>query len=296
MNSVLANSKTRPSGFTLIEVLIALFILVLIGTTTSKAIIDAAQLKEVLKDETEFSSEFRTSLGFIERDLNQVFNPRWFLDVNLKQIDPFAAPVVAPTTPGTNPAPTFKQLPPEELNRYLKGNAFQSYEHWAAIYDSTGIRASRFKGTDKTMSFVAASHVRIYQQKKESIYAKIKYVVEKQEPNPNLTQEQNQKSANLFQLAKIENTRAFELDDPKEGSFINHYVILNNIKKIVFRYYQAGKKDALTAWDSDQVDQKGKFPEAVEMELELQSPQGKMIDSIVLFKLEAPNDVLPKTY
>ncbi|NDG85595.1 MAG: hypothetical protein EBX52_11260, partial [Proteobacteria bacterium] len=40
--------------------MISLFILVLIGTTTSKAVVDAAKLKEVLRDETDFSSEFRT--------------------------------------------------------------------------------------------------------------------------------------------------------------------------------------------------------------------------------------------
>ena len=302
MNSVsvkLQNKKSHSRvgnthGFTLIEVMIALFIMVLIGVTTSKAVVDAAKLKEVLKDETEFSSEFRTSIGFIERDLNQVFNPRWLLSPDLKPMDPYAQP--AQPVAGA-PTPTAPVMTPTEINQKLKGTAFQAFEYWGAILDQTGIRPSRFKGTDNSMSFVAADHARIYQQKRESIYSKVKYELIPQPENPNLNKEQNAKLKGLKALTKTENTRAFELEEPsKEAAYVNQYVILNNIQKIQFYYYKLGEKDPVKSWDSESTEQKGIFPEAVEIEVTLKAPNDRTLDSKILFKLETPNDVLPKTY
>jgi len=290
------NSKCpKNKGFTLIEVMIALFILVMIGTTTSKAVIDAAKLKEVLKDETDFSSEFRTSTLFIERDLSQIFNPRWFLAPDLKPLDPYNPPP-PPPPPAPGQRPPLPTLTIDEINRRTRGSAFQSSEFWGPVLDPSGIRASRFKGKDTEISFISASHVRIYQSKRESIYAKIRYQLVNQEPNPNLTKEQNQKLAGLYSLVKIENTRAFELEEPKEAPYVNHYVILNNVKKLKFSYYKSGDKDPVREWDSEGSDQKGKFPVSVEMEVTLVGPEDRVMDSKVVFNLETPNDVLPKTY
>ncbi len=291
----LISMRRNERGFTLIEVMIALFILVIIGTATSKAVIDAARLKENLKDETEFSSEFRTSLALIERDLNQVFNPRWFLSPTAQALDPYAAP-----TPNSNNNETTSKMPAPlsatEVNNKLRGTAFQATEYWGAVFDPSGIRPSRFKGDDHSMSFVSASHVRIYQQKKESIYSKIKYDLIKQPPNPNLNKEQNEKNAGLSSLIKTENTRVFDLDEPKEAPYIQYFTLLNQIKTIKFKYYKLGEKTPVTSWDSEAADTKGQFPEMVEMELSLQALNGRTLDAKILFKLEAPNDVLPTTY
>ncbi len=290
------NSKWQKNkGFTLIEVMIALFILVMIGTTTSKAVIDAAKLKEVLKDETEFASEFRTSTLFIERDLSQIFNPRWFLAPDFRPLDPYNPPP-PPPPPAPGQRPPLPVLGIDEINRRTRGRGFQPSEFWGPILDPSGIRASRFKGKETEISFVTASHVRIYQSKKESIYSKVRYELAKQEPNPNLSAEQNQKYAGLFSLIKIENTRAFELDEPKDSPYVNSYVILNNVKKLKFSFYKPGDKDPVREWDSENSDQKGKFPASVEMEVTLVGPEDRVMDSKVLFNLETPNDVLPKTY
>ena len=284
----------RSAGFTLIEVLIALFILVLIGTTTSKAVIDAAKLREVLRDETEFASEFRTSVAFIERDLNQVFNPRWFLPADLKPLDPYnnnPAPIPPEGTP-----PGAKVLTVDEISRRTRGGAFQSSDYWGPVLDPSGIRSSRFKGKSDSFSFITASHLRIYQQKKESIFSKVRYEMIHQPNNSNLSDEQNRKYSSLLALVKIENTRAFEMEEPKEANYINSYIILNNIKQIKFSYYKKDEKDSLREWDSESADLKGQFPSAVEIELTLTGPKDRLLDEKLLFYLETPNDVLPKTY
>ena len=277
--------------------MIALFILIMIGTTTSKAVIDAANLKEILKDETEFASEFRTSTSFLERDLNQVFNPRWFLAADLKPLDPYNQN--QPQTTGT-PIPGAAARPPaisiDEITRRTKGTAFQTYDFWGPMLDATGIRASRFQGKDTSLSFVSSSHIRIYQQKKESIYSKIKYDLVKQPPNPNLSKEQNDKFAGLYELVKIENPRAFDLEEPKDAPYVETYVILKNIKKLTFRYYKGDEKEPLKEWDSEGTEVKNMFPIAVEMSVSLVGPKDRTLDSTVMFYLETPNDILPKTY
>jgi prepilin-type N-terminal cleavage/methylation domain-containing protein len=291
-------ASNRSSGFTLLEVMISLFILVLIGTTTSKAVIDAAKLKEVLKDETEFSSEFRTSVGFIERDLAQVFNPRWFLAPDFQRLDPYAPPIPPPVASGTGQpaAPVIPRLSADDVNRLTRGNGFQTYEFWGPIIDSTGIRSSRFQGKEQMMSFVSASHSRIYKAKKESIYSKVKYELIKQPPNPNLNREENQKRSGLYALIKIENTRAFETDDPREAKYINTYVVLNNIKKFSLRYFRKDEKDPIKTWDSEATDTKEQFPTAVEMELTVMGPKDREFDAKVTFNLETPNEIIPRTY
>lgn len=279
-------NRNTISGFTLIEVMIALFILVIIGVATSKAVIDAAQLKENLKDDTEFSSEFRTSVSIIERDLNQVFNPRWFLSPDMPTIDfQNAAPAVAPA-----------KLNGPEVNRLLRGEATRNGEFWGRVYDTTGIRPSRFQGKDDSMSFVSASHLRIYREKKESIYSKVRYELQKMTENPNLTKEQNRKNSGLYSLIKIENTRVFELDEPKESPAIQYYTILNQIKSMKFRYYKTGEKNPVNSWDSDTDEHKGAFPEMVELEFSLEAVNGRTMDATVMFRLEAPNEILPTTY
>ena len=292
LNKSRCRSITNSAAFTLIEVMISLLILVIIGTATSKAVIDAAGLKEKLKDETEFSSEFRTSITLIERDLNQVFNPRWFLSPDQKPLDLYAPPTPPATmVPGVTPP-----LSAQEINNKLRGSAFQASEYWSTVFDASGLRPSRFKGDDHSMSFVAASHVRIYQQKKESIYAKIKYDIIKQPPNSNLSKEQNDKISNYSSLIKIENTHAFELEEAKDVPYVQTYTILNQIKKIKFSYFKIGEKTPATSWDSEAADTKGIFPEAIQMELSLEALNGRTLDATILFKLEAPNEVLPKTY
>ncbi len=266
--------------------MISLFILVIIGVATSKAVIDAAKLKENLKDETEFSSEFRTSVSLIERDLNQVFNPRWFLPPGTNPLNPYDPPTL--TLPG--------KMNAQDVNNKLRGTAFQSFEYWGKVLSVSGIRPSRFKGDEKSMSFVSSSHIRIYREKHESIFAKVKYELVKQPENPNLTKEQNQQNADLFSLVKTENARAFDLEEPREAPYIQYFTILNQIKSLKFRYYKFGEKNPLNSWDSDNDEFKGSFPESVEVELSLRALNGRTMDANILFKLETPNEVLPSTY
>ena len=290
-------TRSLDDGFTLIEVLIALFILALIGATTAKAVVDAAKLREVLRDETEFASEFRTSVAFIERDLDQVFNPRWFLAPDFKPIDPYNSTGAGSTAQaGTTTNPSVHTLSVDEISRRTRGAAFQPTDFWGPVLDPSGIRASRFKGKSDSFSFISASHMRIYQLKKESIYAKVRYELIPQPSNPNLSDEQNSKMSGLHALAKIEDPRAFNIEDQKDATWLNTYVILNNIKSIKFSYYKQDDKEPLKEWDSEATETKSIFPVAVQMEVTVSGPKDRSLDEKILFYLETPNDMLPKTY
>ena len=225
------NSKWIPSspnlrgrslgqhGFTLIEVMISMLIFAFIVMLTSKSVIEAAKLKAKLSEGTEFSSSLRTSIGFMERDLNQVFNPRWFLAADLERLDPNKQPLPVQAGAPAKATPT----PPmtlAELNKRLNNTAFQAFEYWSQVLDYTGIRASRFKGDETHMSFVTSDHIRVYKQKKESIYVKVKYELVKDT------------------LYKTIHTHAFDLEEKDDSPDRVTYVILTNVKKLKFQYFK----------------------------------------------------------
>lgn len=264
------------SGFTLVEVLVVLFVLVLIGTMMAQAIVEAGKLKMTLTEETEFSNELRTSLQIIERDLNQTFNPRWILPSPFVALDPYNP--TPPTTTQPNQNPDLVPATIDEINNRLRGSAFQKTEFWGPVIASSGIRAARFVGTDKGFSFVSASHVRVYQQKKESIYAKIKYELV------------------LDRLVKTVNTRAFEIEEVKDAPYIQTYTVLRKVKSMKFSYYKLGNKEPQRSWDSESNDQLWEYPESVEIAFTLIGPGGREIPTTIDFKLETPSDALPQTY
>jgi hypothetical protein len=132
--------------------------------------------------------------------------------------------------------------------------------------------------------------------KKESTYSKIRYEAVRQGANPALSKEENDRLSGLYALYKVENTRPFELEEPREAPYIQSYLILKNIKKIRFTYRKPEDKDGKPDWDSESAEPKGSFPATVEMEVTLLGPKDRVLEEKVRFNLETPNDLLPKTY
>lgn len=282
MNSAyLSNSSTpHQDGFTLIEVLVVLFILVLIGTMMAQAIVDAGKLRLTLTQETEFANELRTSLQVIERDVSQSFNPRWILPSRLQPLDPYNPP--QPSQGNENKNSDLIPATIEEINNRTRGEAFKTTEYWGPVLAPSGIRAARFLGDENSFSFISASHVKVYKEKKESIYAKIKYFLNKD------------------QLIKRVNTRAFDLNDPKilsqDTPYLQDYTLLTQILSLKFSYYSKKNAGFVKTWDSESQELKWQYPESIEMTFTLKGPGGKEVTQTVDLKMEAPEDALPQTY
>lgn len=277
-------SKCKSSleaGFTLLEVLIALVILSIIGVLTARAISEALRLREQLLVETEVNVELRAGYFILERDLSQAFNPLSMLPTGFTRLDPNAAPPPLPAgTQNANPEPSAR-----DVDQFLGGSAFAPTEFWGPVIHSSGVRASRFKGSEKEFSFIANSNIRIYKERRESIFVKIRYSVV---PS---------KTPGEFELMKTADTAAFDLDDKKDSNSKRSVPVLTHLKSMDIQYTAANQKDPYKTWDSEtQQNTLGQFPESVRFVFQIVDRAERIIDQEWLFRLEVMSDTLPGTY
>ena len=93
-------------------------------------------------------------------------------------------------------------------------------------------------------------------------------------------------------LVRTENTDAFDDDDRHAEKYAHRYPLLHGIKKLRFRYWRKDKDNGLgrweTSWDSDKEDFKGKYPDIVEVTLEVNGLDHLSYTGIYNFRPEAP--------
>ncbi len=278
MRSKCKNSEEL--GFTLLEVLIALVILSIIGVLTARAISEALRLREQLLVETEVNVELRAGYFILERDLSQVFNPLSMLPTGFTRLDPNAPPPVRTEGQPADTEPTAR-----DVDQFLGGNAFASTDYWGPVIHSSGVRAARFRGNEKEFSFVANSNIRIYKERRESIFVKIRYSVV---PS---------KTPGEFELVKSTDTAAFEMDDKKDSTSKRSVPVLTHLKSMDIQYAATNQKDPYKTWDSEtQQNTLGQFPESVRFVFQIVDRAERIIDQEWLFRLEAMSDTLPGTY
>ncbi|NJL25449.1 MAG: type II secretion system protein [Calothrix sp. SM1_5_4] len=110
----------RPSGFTLIEVVIAMMILTFLSLFTMQAVQNAIKTKAKVQKEIDKTSTLRDALRIMERDINMAFNYR---DINIKLYNQAMdeKKKAGQKPPATRPRPrprTAPQNPPGGPNRY----------------------------------------------------------------------------------------------------------------------------------------------------------------------------------
>jgi general secretion pathway protein J len=141
---------------------------------------------------------------------------------------------------------------------------------------------SFFKGSKDKLFFTSSSHQRMYKDTNETDTCKISYYLE-----------QNPDDQSVDDLIKRES--AF-IDDKLEESGAR-YVLASNVKSLSFRYYSPkgitddGVWDEV--WDSTQGERMGTFPMAVEVTIELVSPDNKekTLKVVEKIKLINPNNI-----
>src|SRR3954471_16711499 len=96
MNSRCRNRNT--SGFTLLEVLISIFLLVVISLAIYNATTESYRLRDSLANEGDFYNGIRLSMSVLERDIALVYSPTIMIPEDTGK---------KPGTP-TNPGNTFE--------------------------------------------------------------------------------------------------------------------------------------------------------------------------------------------
>jgi hypothetical protein len=161
---------------------------------------------------------------------------------------------------------------------------FQPTHYWDTVLAPNSIRPSRFIGTDSTISWITAAHTRIYHETHECTLSKVSYefvLDEKKVRDPLFS--------GTYVLIKKENTNVFSSEDTEE-TFVHQYPLLYGIKKWKYTYYQ--KEDntfkTMRSWDSNQAETKMRYPDMIELSLEVMGAQNHFFEGVYRFRPETP--------
>jgi prepilin-type N-terminal cleavage/methylation domain-containing protein len=276
-------SSRSEAGFTLVEVMISIVLLVMISVAIYQATTQTFKYRAKIISEGDFQAGIRLSMGLMDRDILSLFspvnlNPKNFPDPNASATPPGGPPGSAGPRGGLGPNGAAQAQQLEELTKSELG---QTTDFWLGATDLTAIRPSRFVGTENKISFVSASHMRIYKNSEECEFAKIIYEL-RDEKDPDAGE-------STKVLVKVEDPDVFNDSTlTKKTKAAKAYPLLTGIKKFKFRYYRKDKKAWENTWDSNRDDMKGLYPDIVELSLEVVGIQRLSFKGIYMFKPETP--------
>ena len=227
-------------------------------------------IRDSIQREGEFYNSIRLVMGFVERDVNQMYSP-----LLLVQNGPAAQPSGTPVG-GARPSPAPAASSGPQVSAAISGELQQDGTFWAPAIDNTGLRPMHFNGTDKSISFVSASHVRIYKDMPESDLVKVIYEFKADAAPP-----EGAKLDSPSMLSKTEIVDAFENDDFKDKQNSVVYPLLHGITKFKFDYYNKRKEEWQTSWDSEKED--NLYPDIIRMEFEIHGTSNTVVRRQLLF-------------
>ena len=245
------------NGFSLIEIMISIAILAMISLMVVQTTTRSFQLKEDLGSEGEFNNSIKLAMNVVERDVSQVFTPLMMMPKSKADAAPMAAV--------PNPAP-----------------------FWGGMMNPSGLRSSRFHGSERKMSFVTAAHERVYKDAKESFFEKVTYSIEADpKPDPGLE--------GTLALFRTTNTNVFDVDGDDRKTD-KTYKLLSGIKSAQFKFFQRGKDVWQRSWDTESNEFKNHFPDAVEIMIDITGKRQLSYQGRFLYRLEAPiHGLFPST-
>jgi prepilin-type N-terminal cleavage/methylation domain-containing protein len=252
-------------GFTLIELLISMtiltFISVFVYQTTSKSF----ELRDSLSTDGDFYNSIRIALDIFGRDVIHIYSPQMAaLPGKLSQAEQPQNNFPTPYSNDNNQEPTL------DLN---------VYPFWGAMVNKFGVRPTRFIGDENKISFITNSHMRLFRESHECEFAKITYELSEDKLAP-------KSAAKVF--IKKENTDVFSLDRENKDTEIR-YDLLTGVKALRFRYLDSQKDQWLTRWDSTSRDFNNRFPNMIEIELDVELPRsGNIFTVMQRFRPELP--------
>lgn len=255
------NFRSKNSGFTLLEVLIAMTLMVFISIAIYQATTKTFELRDILSVEGDFFSEIRLSMGIMENDVGMLYSPVIIIP-----------PEKTPSNAQTPPTQAQDNAPAEIASKF-----------WGGFADNTGIRHMRFIGSDNSMSFVTTSNIRVYKNSIESIFKKVVYRIESEQRDENT----DESMAGTMVLVKTENPNAFDTEED-EGNLLKKYSLIHGVKKLQFRYYRKEKDDWFKNWDSETDNFKNIYPDVIEVEIEVIGPQRHAFEGKFKFRPEIP--------
>src|SRR4051812_26119592 len=124
MNSKFQNKYDPQSGFTLLEVLIAMAVLVFISFAVYQATIETYRLRDTLSAEGEFHNGIHLATSILQRDITMLYSP----SITLPDKKP------DPNTPPN----------PQQMQVIMSDDLGQTYTYWSPAANPSGLRPSHF--------------------------------------------------------------------------------------------------------------------------------------------------------
>lgn len=277
-------------GFTLIEVLISLAILAFISLSIYQGTTQTFRMRDVVIQEGDFYNGIRLSMGILERDLNLMFTPKEYLPPPPKKRQPGGVNNgnFSGSSRTNNNADEEENL--ENDPDFQSSDLAKTTEFWLAATNKAGVKLSRFTGEADKLSFVSASHQRLYKDRLECDFVKITYELRDEKNNDDAIE-------NTKTLYKIIDTNVFT-DEDKKKETVTAYPLLPGIKKIGFRYYSKEKDEWDKNFDNSKEDvlKRGKYPELVEVTIEVTGGKKLNFEGIYILKPGLNNYDLQKTF
>lgn len=224
----------NKSGFTLIELMIALAILATLTVLTSQAISQAVKAKIKLQDQLDDVSRMRDAVRLIEKDLNLAYHYR---DVE-KEIQDLINKQNAPQQPPGSPP--LQQVAQPTIPREVPRRDPETH----------------FVGSVDAVNFVTMNNARTVRNTQTADFIEVGY---------SLRECRNLRTDSSSKCIWRRSTPLVDLDVTKGGDEI---VLMENVTEFKLRYLGKGKQDWVNDWRTDPQGDgatKGKFPQAVEL-------------------------------
>lgn len=267
-----AGKAQTNSGFTLIEVVIAFFVMSLISIGLTQAVIESAELREKIRAESHFYNGIRFAMEIVGRDISMLYTPKPMIpeDENEEK--------------GELPGPADS----EDLAAIMGGDAFRDSPYWGPVVDKTGIRLANFVGFAESVNFISAAHVRMYAETPESVFSKVMYELRADE-------DVEEGYEGTFVLVRRFTPNAFDLEKD-EDDYTKTYEVLDRIKSFKLEYYDHSRERWESKWDTQSSDFKGRYPDAVRVTLEVLGDANRSFEGTYVFKPEIPFNGLTATF
>ena len=231
-------SVSNQSGFTLIEILIAIFLLAFVSIGIVSVTSDSQRTKDRTIDKDRDNLQIETALSRFEWDFSQIFSPLYYSQRLQIAGDP-AQQTQEQQQQQQQITPEQQQVYEAVNNRYLQMETF-------AFSNQDGQPVPRFESTDKSsFEFFTSSNRRRIQNQKQSNYAWVKYTLVDSPPQKDDDVDPETAGLNLPKTGKSF-ARFIQADDPYNDKRIDTdklkaQILLNNVESVEFQFWDPGR-------------------------------------------------------
>jgi prepilin-type N-terminal cleavage/methylation domain-containing protein len=274
------NANTH-SGFSLIEVVVALVILSALAVLTSEAIRSGMVARAQISTDIGKESQLADSLRIIRHDIENAYNYR----------DLFVAPMNAAIAPSPSPGALPGQQQPGAPGGFQQAQQqVQPGASPALQPRPTPVQVTGFVGDKESLYFSTLSNTRLTKDAQESDEAKVGYYLKSCESRAGDQAARTQSQCLMRSISPF-------LDDDvtKPGP---ETVLVENVEEFKLRYIGPGNEDYVDDWKTGTKGEKNKeyFPYAVEVTLTLHKksdPKDKPLTGTILAAIHFPNNPTP---